>query len=237
MKDQIHSIHTSRTMMFKELNALINHQVFDEDHIVEMNILGKVSRSGIEKTLNFLSRLYHFNEESQLWNVFLYLWRMAEESDRRIMTLLYAQYKDDLLRLSTPIVLNTPKGKKVAPKAIQEAVNKAYPERFAPTTSLSAAQNIASSWKQAGYIEGKIRSIRVSVEPNMPAVLFALYLGYHDGLIGEELLKTTWIDTLELSQNQLHEHLTQASIQELIGYQKAGGITIIKLESLLNRIA
>ena len=237
MGQQTNTIHTSRTMMFKELSALIDHQVFDENSIVEMNILGKFSASGIRSTLNYLSGLYDFKEKNQLWKVFLYLWKMAEESDRRIMTMLYAQYKDDLLRLSTPIVLNTPKGKKVATKALQEAVNKAYPERFAPTTSLSAAQNIASSWKQAGYIEGKIRSIRVPIEPNLPAVLFALYLGQQDGSVGEDLLKTRWIDLLELSQNQLHEHLTKASIQELIGYQKAGGITIIKLENFINRIA
>ncbi len=80
---------------------------------------------------------------------------MAEESDRRIMTMLYAQYKDDLLRLSTPAVLNTPKGKKVATKALQEAVNKAYPERFAPTTSLSAAQNIASSGSRQDTLKAK----------------------------------------------------------------------------------
>ncbi len=236
MTNRIQTIHTSRTMMFNELSALIDHQVFDEKSIVEMNILGKLSTKGIHNTLNYLSRLYDFKEANQLWKVFLYLWNMAEESDKRIMTLLYALYKDELLRVSLPVMLNAKPGKKVEPKAVQDAIGKAYPGRYAPTTSISAAQNILSSWKQAGYIEGKVKNIRVAVKPDAPAVLFALFLGYKEGKVGEDLLQTTWVYTLEISQEQLHELLAQASLRDLIGYRKAGGITIIQFEPLLNHI-
>ncbi len=236
MKPRLNTIHTSRTMMFKELSALIDHQVFDEKSIVEMNILGKLSKSGIGKTLNFLSRLYDFKQENQLWKVFVFLWTKAEEADKRIMTLLYALYKDELLLVSLPVILQTKPGKKVEPNAVQEAIGKAYPGRYAPTTSISAAQNILSSWKQAGYIEGKVKNIRVAVKPYMPSVLFALFLGFKDGKVGEDLLQTTWVNTLELSQQQLHELLVQATLNDMIGYRKAGGITIIQLEPLLNHI-
>lgn len=233
---RLNTIHTSRTMMFKELSALIDHQVFDENSIVEMNILGKLSASGIRTTLNYLSRLYDFKEANQLWKVFTFLWHMAEESDKRIITLLYAIHKDELLRVSIPIVLNAKPGKRVEPRAVQEAISKAYPGRYAATTSISAAQNTLSSWKQAGYIEGKVRNIRVNVKPDKPAVLFALFLGYTEGKVGEDLLKTIWINTLELSQEKLHELLAQASLGDLIGYRRAGGITIIQFEPLLNHI-
>ena len=236
MKPRLNTIHTSRTMMFKELSALIDHQVFDEKSIVEMNILGKLSTAGIHNTLNYLSRLYDFKEKNRLWKVFLYLWDMAEESDKRIMTLLYALYKDELLRVSIPIVLNAKPGKRVETGAVQDAISKAYPGRYAATTSISAAQNTLSSWKQAGYIEGKVRNIRVAVKPEKLSVLFALFLGYEDGKVGEDLLQTTWINTLELSQEQLHEMLAQASLGDLIGYRRAGGITIIQFEPLLNHI-
>ncbi len=220
MKPRLNTIHTSRTMMFKELSALIDHQVFDEKNIVEMNILGKLSTAGIHSTLNYLSRLYDFKEANQLWKVFAFLWKMAEEPDKRIMTLLYALYKDELLRVSLPVILNAIPGKKIEPTAVQDAIGKAYPGRYAPTTSLSAAQNTLSSWKQAGYIEGKFRNIRVTVKPDTPAVLFALFLGFKKGKVGEDLLQTTWVNTLELSQQQLHELLLLASLNDIIGYKK-----------------
>jgi hypothetical protein len=201
-----------------------------------MNILGKLSTAGIHNTLNYLSKLYDFKEANQLWKVFAFLWNMAEESNKRIMTLLYALYKDELLRVSLPVILNAKPGKKVEPKEIQDAISKAYPGRYAPTTSISAAQNILSSWKQAGYIKGKFRNIRVAVQPDKLSVLFALFLGYKDGKVGEDLLQATWINTLELSQEQLHEMMAQASLGDLIGYRRAGGITIIQFEPLLNHI-
>ena len=236
MKPKTNTVHTSRTMMFREISSLIDHQVFDENSIVEMNILGKLSASGIRSTLNYLSRLYDFKEANQLWKVFLSLWEMAEESDKRIMTLLYALYKDELLRVSIPTVLNTKPGKRVEPWAVKEAIGKAYPGRYVSSTSISAAQNTLSSWKQAGYIEGKFRNIRVTVKPGKPSVLFALFLGYTEGKVGEDLLKTIWVDTLEFSKVQLHEMLAQASLNDLIGYRRAGGITIIQFEPLLNHI-
>jgi len=222
--------------MYEELAALVDQQVFDEDTIVEMNILNKVSRNSINKTLKYLSAIYEFTLNNQRWKVFLLLWSIAEEADKRIMTLLYALYRDELLRLSTQVVLNTPLGKKVNLKLIIKAINETWPNRFASTTLLSTAQNIASSWKQAGYIEGKMKKIRVKVEPGFPAVLFAIYLGSCDGLVGEDLLKTKWIKTLEIPENNLHELLSQASRHDLIDFKKAGGVTVLQLDNLLNRI-
>jgi hypothetical protein len=232
---KIHTIHTSRTMMFDEISALIDHMVFDLQDIIDMNILGKQTGSNIIKSIKNLSTLYDFLHDNELWRVFVFLWKQAEEKDRRIMTLLYALYKDKLLQLSVPVVLDTPKGKKVEVQKILDAINKAYPERYAPTTGISAAQNMASSWKQAGYIEGKVRNIRIPVNPGFATVVFALYLGWTEKRIGEELLASKWMHVLELSYNHLKELLSQAAMRNLIHYQQAGGVTVIHLDNLIKQ--
>ncbi len=236
MKQRVRTVHTSRTMMFDELYSLISHGVFNEQDIVDLNLLNKLSKSNINKTLKFLSGLYDFKSGNELWKVFLFLWKLAEEPDRRIMTLLYALYKDDLLYQTAPAILKTPHGKKVMVENILDAINKAWPGHYAQTTALSGAQNIDSSWKQAGYIEGKVRNIRVTAKPEFPAVLFALYLGKIEGLTGEKLLSTNWVKVLEVSGSRLKELLSQAAIRDMIDYRQGGGITIIKLDKILTRI-
>ena len=237
MKQRVRTVHTSRTMMFDELSSLISHNVFNEQDIIELNLLNKLSRSNINKTLKFLSGLYDFKSGNELWKVFLLLWKLAEEPDRRIMTLFYALHQDELLNKTTPAILGTPHGKRVKVENILDTINKVWPGHYAQTTALSAAQNIASSWKQAGYIEGRVRNIRVQAKPEFPAVLFALYLGKNDGLTGEELLSTKWIKVLEVSGSRLKELLSQAAIREMIDYRQGGGITIIKFDKILTRIA
>ncbi len=230
------TVHTSRTMMYSELNDLISHRTFNGESIIAANVLRKGTRININKTLDFLSKLYDFERQSEIWKVFSFLWNMTNDQNRRLMTLLYACYKDDLLKLSTPIIDNTPIGKKVMVGTIQEAIEKKFPGRYSAATSISAAQNIASSWKQAGYIEGKVRSIRVAVKPDYVTVLFALYLGKLDGLVGEELLSATWIKTLELSDNKLKALVSEAALNDLITYHHAGGIVAIRFDNLLNQI-
>jgi len=236
-KKPVQTIHTSRTIMFDELNALISHGAYEEEDIIALNVFNKQSGSGIRKTLIYLSKLYDFRDDNPLWRTFLFFWNMSVEADRRMLSLLYAVYKDDLLRVTIPVVLETTKGKKVPVEKLQDKLYDQFPDRYTAKTMLSAAQNVASSWKKAGYIEGKIRNIRVPVQPGYPVVLFALFLGERDGLVGEDLLKTTWIEVLDQPMSRIKELLISATLHDLIEYQDAGGITIIRLQKLYNRIA
>lgn len=236
LRTKIHTVHTARTMMFNELSALISQRIFDEDGIVEFNVLNKKTKYSSTYTLRLLSKLYDFRNQNDLWKAFTYLWGISEEKDRRLMTLLYAIRNDSLLQLSIPVVINTQKGKKVAVEAIREQIEKAYPERFTPNTLHSSAQNVASSWKQAGYIIGKVRNLRVAVNPAYTSVLFALYLGKIDGLAGEKLLKSQWVHLLELSETRLKELVSEAAIKELITYKHGGGVVAIAFDNLINHI-
>jgi len=222
--------------MYSELSDLISHRTFDGESIVAANVLRKETRININKTLTFLSKLYDFEQQNELWKVFSFLWNLTDDQNRRLMTLLYACYKDDLLKLSIPVIDRTPIGRKVMVGAIQEAIEKKFPGKYSAATSISAAQNIASSWKQAGYIEGKVRSIRVAVKPDHVTVLFALYLGKLDGLIGEELLSTTWVKVLELPDSRLKALISEAALNDLVTYHHAGGVVAIRFDNLLNQI-
>ena len=186
--------------------------------------------------MKYLSRLYDFKIQGELWKAFAYLWEIAEEKDRRLMTLLFAVKNDRLLQLSIPVVINTPKGKKVTVEAIMEQIEVVYPIRFTEITLHAAAKNIASSWEQAGYIEHKVRNIRIAVNPAYTTVLFALYLGKMNGLAGEKLLKSEWVQGLELSEPKLKGLVAEAAMKDLITYKHGGGVVAINFENLINQI-
>jgi len=231
-----YTIHTSRTIMYQELSDLIALGTHEERIIIAENVLRKASRSNLEKTLGFLSRIYDFKIQNELWKVFTYLWPFAEEKDKRLLTLLYALKKDDLVRYSLKIVLDTPVGERLNLDSLKKALEEQYPAKYSQITLHSAAKNLASSWKQAGFIEGKVKRVRVRTKPGYIPVVFATYLAYSFGERGENLLKTLWTRVLELSESEIRKLLSEATIRDILEYKYAGGITTISFEKLLNAI-
>ena len=50
-----------------------------------------------------------------------------------------------------------------------------HPNRFSPKTLRSVSQNVASSWKQAGYVLGKVKNIRTECPPSYFTTSFAVF--------------------------------------------------------------
>jgi hypothetical protein len=229
------TIHTSRTMMFDELSNLINQGIYDEQEILEINTLHKSTKGNLEKTLKYLSRIYDFKTNSTLWKVFLFLWRLADDENKRFLALLHALKNDELLKLSIPVVKKTSFGDRVEVKEISEILSKTYPEKYSPRTLLSAAQNINSSWKQGGFVQGKVKSIRVDARPDYSSILFALYLGMEQGLTGDELVESEWATLFDINETKIRELVSEAAMRDLIDYRYSGGITVIDLDTLISK--
>jgi hypothetical protein len=68
--------------------------------------------------------------------------------------------RDPLLRELTPYVLSLPINSQVVASQVADQVQERHPARFRPTTLLSTAQNLTSSWTQAGFLAGRIHKLR-----------------------------------------------------------------------------
>jgi len=73
------------------------------------------------------------------------------------------------------------------------ALNQKYPARFRPTTLHSTAQNLASSWTQAGFLVGKIKKSRSRPVVTPVVAAFACVLGCLWGSRGRLSLDSTSI--------------------------------------------
>jgi hypothetical protein len=237
-RKKVQSVHGSRTMMFLELDRVMAHGLESGNflHAMNENVFGKQSASGIQKTKGYLRRLYKLDPEDNAFRAFNYFWKMADLEERPLLALIYAIGQDDLLAESIPVMAKVRLGEKAAVELFEEELEKRHSGDYSANTLRSTAQNIASSWKQAGFLEGKVRNIRIQPAISPKVVCFAFLLAFLRGLRGDFILKSTEVKALGLGESALRELALEAKRLGLLDYQYAGGITSVHFHHLLNQI-
>lgn len=232
------TIHTSRTIMFAELAKVMDFAIQNDDYLTSLNqnVINKKSQSGIEKTTVYLKNLYSFDTQYPPFRALKYFWQNSEVMDRPKLAILYAIGNDRLLAESIPIITETKVGIKVTVERVEENIEANYPKRYSPNTRRSMAQNIASSWKQAGFITGKIKNIRTQPEISYNLLAFAFLMAYMDGERGDFILTSKWTKALCLGDIQLRELAFEASKRDLLQYQYAGNVTSISFNNFFKKL-
>lgn len=228
------SVHTSRTMMLEELGLAFDRvpqnarQGEYELAIVEQNILGKPTRTTRQRTVRRLTELYALDPACCVFRWLRIYWNV-DPVGRPMLAFLTAVARDPLLREMTPFVLGVPIGEVVGPHEIGSRLGETYPGRFQATTKQSTAQNLASSWTQAGYLQGKVRKIRTRPRITPVVLTYAVTLGHLCGLRGKMLLQSRWVHLLDRKQAELNDLAFEASSQGWINYKAAGDVVEITL--------
>jgi hypothetical protein len=232
------SVHTSRTMMFKDLVPLLDQVAHDgrlatyTAAIIEENALAKPTQSTRRRTAKRLVELYALDPALPLFRVFRYYWTGGHEG-RPMLAFLLAAARDPLLRECTREVEVVPYDQLVTPAEIAGWLEDKYPGRFVATTRQSTAQNLASSWAQAGYLRGKVVKQRARPVVTPAVVAYALALGYLCGLRGQRLLESTWARLLDRPAAELMGLATEASRQGWLRLNAAGSVVDITFPGVL----
>lgn len=233
------SVHTGRTMMFTELSKLMDFSIgtyTDFEHLINENVIAKKTEISRYETKGYLKKLYGFDEKEPSFKVFHYLWQLSATSERPILALLLAITRDYLLSESIDVVINTSIGSRVDTNLIAENIEEKHPNRFTIKTRIASSKNIASTWKQAGHITGKMKNLRTQVTPGYYAVAYALFLGYLQGLRGDFLFQTKWTKALDCSENELRTLAQEAAKRELLSFQYSGNVTVVNFKSLIQKL-
>ncbi len=202
------STHTSRTAMFAELSALFAYLPLAADResyataVVEDNVLSKRTASNRRLTLRHLSELYGLDASLPIFRAMRQLWEL-DPAARPMLAILCANARDPLLRATSPLILDAPLGAEVAKDALIDAMNETWPGRFSPASLDSVALNILSSWAQSGHLAGRYRKIRRNPAATPASTVYALFLGYGQGLRGATLLDSYWVKILDCSASSL----------------------------------
>lgn len=232
------TVHTARTLMFTELSKVMDFSIESDNYFqsLENNILGKKSQNGIKQTTGFLTILYIFDIHYNPFKVFKEFWLRTDEYEKPVVALLFALTHDYLLSESISIVSGTDLSAKVDIERIESNIEKYHPNRFTKNTLRSVAQNVASSWKQAGFITGKVKNIRTQPSITYNMVAFAFIMAYLDGLRGDFILSSKWVKALCLEENITRELAVEASQRGLIQYHFLGDVTSVTCNEFFNKL-
>lgn len=158
-----------------------------------------------------------------------------DESGQSVLALLCALARDPVLRVSATAILQAKVGTLLSPDDFDAAIEAAYPGAYNENTRRTTAQNVASSWAQAGHlhIEGPKRKLRIQACCTATTVAYALMLGYLQGHRGQTLFETLWTKVLDRSTSHLVDLAATASQFGMIEFHHAGGVMEINFAQLL----
>lgn len=222
-------VHTSRTMMLKELESVMDAAGGEVSPdvvrrlVIEENLLGKATHSGRTNTSTKLIELYSFDRSIVLFRAFFSLWKETFHA-RPIISLLLALSRDAVLRTTVTAVVNRPIGSTMRKEDFYECLISGITSKYMESTLQSATRNVASSWRQSGHIRGNNPIVRTKAVSDFCAISFAVLIGYLRGLRGQSLLQSEWISILDLSATELESAIAEAHKHGFVTSRNLGGI-------------
>lgn len=244
MSNEPSGTHTSRTIMYAELAALLascGHHASYEDYstaVVDGNVLTKATLATRKKSLRHLRELYALRSEVPVFAALRELW-WGDAAARPLLALLCAVSRDPLLRSTTEVITDAAAGTPVDATGIADAVEHTFPLRFAPGVRARIGRNAASSWTHSGHLRGHVHKVRTRAEATPATAAYALYLGHLAGDTGAGLLRTIWARLLDVPEGTARELAAAASRLGWITYRSSAGMTEVtfrQLDSLANFI-
>ena len=231
--------HGARTMMLDDLKVLFSHVPADGtradyNHAVcAENILGKPTKKSRELALRHLTTLYGLDTQLPLFRALRRLWPIDVDA-HPVLALAAALARDPLLRGTQSFILAKQPGVLVTREDLEQCLAADHQDRFSPASLKSFAQNVNGSWTAAGFLNGhsrKTRSIPVVTPVN---VAFCLFLGHLEGLSGQRLFTSTWMNLLPGSPGELDGLANSAFHRGLLVFLNAGGVKEVRFPDYLS---
>ncbi len=231
---------SSRHIMLRELAELLDAVPTGADRrdyaaaIVDDNVLGKPTLATRRATRQRLTELYALDPAVPLFRVLRRLWEFDRRAarGRALLALFAALARDPLLRLTAEPVLGLAPGEELVRGEFAAAIRTRTGARFNNAVLGKVAGNAASSWSQAGHLEGRTRRVRRIVAPTPAVVAMALWMGEMEGLAGHGLIDSRWAAVLDLSGSALLPHAVEARRLGLIRLSAAGNVVDVSARTL-----
>jgi len=232
-------VHTARTMMFAELDALLSYinapgaaksdylRAIDQD-----NCLGKRSGKTRKLTYRHLIDLYALDPTVLLFRTLVSFWQ-RDRAARPLVALLCAYARDPILRSNAPFILQHQEGARITREAVEAFIDEKEPGRFSKATLKSTAQNINSTLTQSGHLAGRTRKFRTRAVPGPGSASYALLLGYLSGTRGESLFQTEYIKLLDCSSDKAIELAEEAARKGWIVFKRIGDVMEVMFPRLI----
>lgn len=231
-------VHQARTMMFKDIEFLLNTTTSDaplseyENKIIEQNSLGKPTLNSRKLAFRHLKELYGLDPEIAIFRQMRRLWNF-DGAPKEFLALCLALARDPFLRNTQDLILLKHSGQTVTREEMVKLIKEKHGGKHSEVSLKSFAQNINGTWTQALYLEGKAKKIRIEHKPDPIGMAYALFLGWIDGYRGIELLTSPWGKLCSTLPNEVEDYAYSASKRGIIVFRKVGEIIDIRFDGWL----
>jgi hypothetical protein len=229
--------HTSRTMMLAELTDLLSSTPSDlarasfKNAVITENVLGKSTGSNRRLTMQRLSELYGLDAHIPLFTTLHRLWNL-DPNGRPVIALLCSLARDPLLRSTAPYVLSMNVGEEVMHNEYLDSIRAHVDTRLNDSILDKVRRNSSSTWTQSGHLVGRVRKRRQAVSPSFGAMSLALWLGWLEGRVAEDLLGSFWMRVFDAPRHVLIETVLRCKQAGLVTASIGGGVVQIDPSSV-----
>lgn len=230
--------HAARTMMLEDLRVLLNRLPADAtreqyaEEVVGNNALGKPTKKARELAFRHLVGLYELDTHSPLFRALRRLWS-TDITAQPVLALTVALARDPLLRCSQSFIQNSAPGTPVTREEVERLLAEYFPNRFSAASLKSFAQNVNGTWTAAGFLVGRNRKSRSAPIITPANVVLCLFLGHLEGLSGQRLFTTSWMNLLASEAANFDALAASASHRGLLVYMSAGGVKEVRFPDYL----
>ncbi|MDY6826609.1 MAG: hypothetical protein SVV67_05460 [Bacillota bacterium] len=234
-------VHTSRTMMYEDLNLLlsyVNNPDAEKASYIEAIINGNClrKRSVINRNISAkrLAELYGLDPSLVVFRALRFFWG-RDENGRPLLALLCAISRDPLLCESIPFIFNHNYEEAIDRLKLEDFLKERSFDYYSNSSLKSITQNINSTWTKSGHLKGRVKKIRTKATATPAAVAYALLLSYLTGARGEYLFNTQFTRVLDCSYSELLDLAEEASRRGWIVLKRIGEVIEAQFPSLLTK--
>ena len=230
--------HMARSMMLPEVTQLFRALPLDttkelyKSAIIDDNVLGKPTFASREKSYRHLVQLYGLESSLALFRILRKL-ASDEPASLPLMAATCSFCRDAQLRASFALIEKRNRGEVLTREQMDEHLEKSFPGRFSPAMKKSLAQNVNTTWTEAGHLSGRSKKVRAIPEARVAASVYAITAGYLLNLRGQALLTSVFSRLVAPDASFVSSHLMMATGRGWVRFRQAGGVVEIDCTPLL----
>ena len=224
--------HVSRTMMLKELGAVLTNVpqgscVADyRAAILVRNVLGKATDSTRVESLRRLRELYALDESRPIFGLLIKLYAIHPAS-LPLLALQVAFARDPTFRATAPAVVDAAFGSRVETVSLTQAFAEKFLNQYSALIQGQTGRHAASSWTQSGHLLGRTKKTRQKIIPTLAAVTMALFLGNISDYHGAAVFSNPWCRLLDLDADRARGLAQEAHRAGLLNLRAVGEVVEI----------
>lgn len=229
--------HSSRTMMFEEIEQVLAAAPVEAKRsdyssaIIEGNCLAKPTAATRRLSNQRLAELYGLDPSIPAFRVLRRLWNIDQHA-RRLLSVLISIARDPLLAATAPSIIFLPVDAEFRRDPMKAALQAVVGGRLNEGTLDKVCRNAASTWTQAGHLEGRTFKRRRLVDATPASVAYAIYFSHAAGFRGAEIFSSAWLRVLDTDPLQARQLALEAKRIGLIDLRMAGDVVELSLARL-----